>query len=122
MSRLWFDARVLSVAAPSSGRRLQVQSADHADVAVPHLWFSGIYQERYYGKALSSLIHSADLPLGLAGSDALLLDLSKHALVSVCFVRPAEMVLRRLLFTLRLSDRNKLSRRRIMLALPAVQK
>ena len=80
------DARVLPALALASNRRVQAEPIDDSDTAFHRLWISGAHEERRYGKSAPACLYSVGLSLGLVGGDGLLLDLSQHAVVSVCFV------------------------------------
>src|SRR5690242_9335464 len=88
VSGLRIDARLLSVATSASGRRVQAESAVHADAAVYCLRISRLHQERNHWAAPTASLCSFFLPLGLAGANDFLLGVSQHALVSVSFLEP----------------------------------
>jgi hypothetical protein len=88
MPRLWFDARLLSVASFASDCGVQAESIVHADAAVHRLWIGRPHQERDHRQAAAASFHSFDLSLGLAGAADLLLDISEHTLVSVRVMNP----------------------------------
>lgn len=89
MPGLRFDSRVLSTAASSSDRGVQVEPADGYDTAIHRLRVFGIYAERHHRAAAPAHLHSHALPLGLVMPAGFLLGLSQHALVPIRFVAAA---------------------------------
>ena len=94
MSGVWFDASLLSTAAPASNRGLQVESVDGADAALYRLRLPRVYQERDHGPASTPSFHTAGLYVGLAGAANLLLDFSQHAVVSLSIVKNSDPAIR----------------------------
>src|SRR5437588_11407294 len=94
MSGVWFDASLLSTAAPASSRGLQVESVDGADAALYRLRLPRIYQECDHGPASTPSFYSAGLYVGLAGAANLLLDFSQHAVVSLSIVKNSDPAIR----------------------------
>ena len=90
MSRLWLDAGALSATSSASSGGIQAKSAAYADTTVYRLRISRLYEERDYRSAAATSFYPVVLPLGVAGADDLLLDLSQHALVSVFVVSVSE--------------------------------
>src|SRR5438445_346209 len=94
MSGVWFDASLLSTAAPASNRGLQVESVDGADAALYRLRLPRIYQERDHGPTTTPSFHTAGLYVGLAGAADFLLDFSQHSVVSVPTVTNSDPAIR----------------------------